>query len=425
MASRTTTNINQKQELSSQSTSTFDLSSKQELMSDTSIHTSNTTTRESEVIRRTFRNKRLNQAGENMGFLHTPMRSLSHPLREDTNDSQSNDDDAPRHLRPFATAIAARAKKGRYVEQEINLETTSLNSEMTESHLTSNPEILPDHLHRQHLQQQQEQQDHQEQQDQPRYPTLLLHQRNDNHAKAHRSQLIEHHPSQQKAKHVNKAIKHYQMSSRQCPLSWKKRLLLLFDIASAMEFLHKKNMLHRDLKVLLFSLFALSLSFFFFLKGQKKKKTANILLHWNPKKKRYVAKVCDFGSARNAYLSNTTQSQLGRSVIVATGGGKEVAESTIISVGPLVLADFSVPEMSKDRTKELTNHFKKEFKSMRNRSHSQSLPDQHETTHLIKSKLKPEQSAYTPSNPLPHDCSVAFFFKKKYSDKFICLVIGV
>ena len=55
-------------------------------------------------------------------------------------------------------------------------------------------------------------------------------------------------------------------------LTFESRLYILYDIAKGMEFLHSKNMLHRDLK------------------------TENILVHYDSN--RFVAKVCDFGSSR-------------------------------------------------------------------------------------------------------------------------------
>ena len=59
-------------------------------------------------------------------------------------------------------------------------------------------------------------------------------------------------------------------------LSLNARLYLLMDIATGMEFLHKRNMLHRDLK------------------------TSNILVHYESEQARFLAKVCDFGSSRHA-----------------------------------------------------------------------------------------------------------------------------
>ena len=60
-------------------------------------------------------------------------------------------------------------------------------------------------------------------------------------------------------------------------LSLSCRLLLLLDISKGMAFLHKKHMLHRDLK------------------------TANILIHYDSEQRRFIAKVCDFGSSRNVH----------------------------------------------------------------------------------------------------------------------------
>eukprot|EP01083_Nonionella_stella_P104690 300423_1 len=66
-------------------------------------------------------------------------------------------------------------------------------------------------------------------------------------------------------------------------LSLHSRLVLLQDIAKGMAFLHKRNMLHRDLK------------------------TGNVLVNYEIEQNRFLAKVCDFGSSR--YVSNTSRSR--------------------------------------------------------------------------------------------------------------------